>query len=77
MDMSTKRLYGFDYKVVATKDLKSAIANNLWVDNKDNGFVSEWWKVAKMDNGDEIWEENYVGTIAILSKGETSYWRNA
>ena len=69
-------MYGFEYEPIATEDAKKDIDANTWT--YCNNYVSkqvEWWKVATMDNGDEMWMNNYDGVIIILTKNDTSYYR--
>ena len=69
-------IYGFGYELLATEKAKADIANNTWTTESYQSKDVEWWKVATMDNGDEMWMNNYDGVIIILTKGNISYYRN-
>lgn len=67
-------VYGFKHYEIPTEYAKKSIETNKWDDSYDDTDV-EWWKVAVLPNGDEIWEDNALGMVLILTKGDTSYMR--
>lgn len=67
-------VYGFEHYEVPTEYAKESIKTNKWGDSYDDSEV-EWWKVADLPNGDVIWEDNALGMVLILTKGDTSYMR--
>ena len=71
-----KIMYGFEYDAILTDKAKEEIANNTWTTEYHQTKDVEWWKVATMDNGDEMWMNNYDGVIIILTNEPTSYYRN-
>lgn len=70
-----KIMYGAEYEPIATKDAKKDIDANTWTTECHQSKDVEWWEVATMDNGDEMWMNNCDGVIIIITKGDTSYWR--
>lgn len=77
-----KHIYGYDYEVVSTESAKRAILNcSAFHEVKDLPTHSDkvweqiWWKVAVLNEHDELWMNNCDGEIIILTDGPESYYR--
>ena len=63
-------LHGFIFKAVSTEVAKNEVKNSTC-----EGERGDWWLVATMESGEDMWMDNMNGCLLIITKGDTSYMR--
>jgi hypothetical protein len=69
-----KKMYGYDYDPIPTKDAERFIAEDIYEDGKSTQDC-EWWHVADLNDSEEMWMDNICGLIIIRTNTDTSYIR--
>ena len=63
-------IYGFNHYEISTEEAKEILMTNCW---KNTELF--WWKVLELADGSEVYEDNCLGCILIIGKGDISYIR--